>query len=45
MLSSAKQETFTANKYETANSNWHFHVYYQRNFYGQLCLARKKEIY
>ena len=32
---------FSAYKYENANSSWHFHIYYQRNFHAQLYLARK----
>ena len=27
MLNSAEHEIFPANKYENANSNWHFHIY------------------
>ena len=41
MLNSAEHEIFSANKYENANNNWHFHIYWQRNFHAQLCLARK----
>ena len=41
MLNSAEHELFSANKYENANNSWHFHIYLQRNFYAQLCLARK----
>ena len=41
MLNSAEHEIFSANKYENANSSWHFHIYQQRNFHAQLCLARK----
>ena len=42
MLNSAEHEIFSANKYENANNSWHFHIYQQRNFHAQLCLARKK---
>ena len=41
MLNSAEHEIFSANKYENANNSWHFHIYEQRNFHAQLCLARK----
>ena len=41
MLNSAEHEIFPANKYENANSGWHFHIYYQRTFHAHLCLARK----
>ena len=41
MLNSAEHEIFSANKYENANNSWHFHIYQQRNFHAQLCLARK----
>ena len=27
MLNSAEHEIFPANKYENANSSWHFHIY------------------
>ena len=27
MLNSAEHEIFSANKYENANNNWHFHIY------------------
>ena len=27
MLNSAEYEIFSANKYENANSSWHFHIY------------------
>ena len=27
MLNSAEHEIFSANKYENANKNWHFHIY------------------
>ena len=27
MLSSTEHESFSANKYENANNNWHFHIY------------------
>ena len=27
MLNSAEHETFSANKYENANNNWHFDIY------------------
>ena len=40
MLNSAKHEIFSDNKYEKANNSWHFHIYQQRNFHAQLCLAR-----
>ena len=40
MLSWAEHEIFSANKYENANNSWHFHIYYQRNFHDQLCLAK-----
>ena len=38
MLNSAEHEIFPANKYENTNN---FHIYLQRNFHAQLCLARK----
>ena len=42
MLNSAEHEIFSGNKYENANnSSWHFHIYYQRKFHAQSCLARK----
>ena len=41
MLNSVVHEIFSANKYENANSTWHFHIYEQRNFHAQLCLTRK----
>ena len=41
MLNSAEHEIFSANKYENANNNWHFHIYLQRHFHAQLCFARK----
>ena len=41
MHNAAEHEIFSANKYENANSSWHFHIYQQRNFHVQLCLARK----
>ena len=41
MLNSAEHEIFSANEYENANNSWHFHIYLQRNFHAQLCLARK----
>ena len=46
MVNSAKHEIISANKYENANNSWHyycwhFHIYQQRNFHAQLCLARK----
>ena len=41
MLNSAEHEIFSANKYENANNGWHFHIYYQRKFHAQQCLARK----
>ena len=37
----AEHDIFSANRYENANNSWHFHIYRQRNFYAQLCLARK----
>ena len=27
MLNSAEHEIFSANKYENASNNWHFHIY------------------
>ena len=42
ILNSAMHVIFSANKYENANNSWHFHIYQQRNFHAQLCLARKK---
>ena len=39
MLNSAEHELFSAN--ENASNNLHFHIYKQRNFHAQLCLARK----
>ena len=41
-LNSAEHEIFSMNKYENANNSWHFHIYKQRNYHTQLCLARKK---
>ena len=41
MLNSAEHEIFSANKYENANKSWHFHIYKQRKFHSQLCIARK----
>ena len=41
MLNSAEHEIFSANKYENANSSWHFHIHLQRKFQVQLCLASK----
>ena len=41
MLNSAEHEIFSANKYENANNNWHFHIYKQRNINAQL-LNKKK---
>ena len=41
MLNSAEHEIISANKYENANSSWHFHIYSQWNFHAQLYLARK----
>ena len=41
MLNSAEHEIFSANKHENANNSWHFHIYQQRTFHAQLCLARK----
>ena len=38
-LNSAEQGIFSVNKYE--NYCWHFHIYWQRKFHAQLCLARK----
>ena len=32
---------FSAYKYENASSCWHFHIYQQRKFHVQLCLARQ----
>ena len=40
-LNSAEHEIVSANKYENANNSLAFHIYYQRNFHDQLCLARK----
>ena len=40
MLNSAEHGIFSANKYENANNSWHFHIYKQRKFHGQLCLAK-----
>ena len=42
MLNSSEHEIFSANKYKnTNNSSWHFHIYKQRKFHAQPCLARK----
>ena len=41
MLNSAEHENFFADKYENANSSWHFHIYQQRHFHAQQYLARK----
>ena len=41
MFNSAVHEIFSANRYENANSSWHFHSYGQRNFLAQLCIARE----
>ena len=41
MLNSAEHGIFSANKYENANSSWHFHIYKQRKSHAKLCLARK----
>ena len=32
---------FSAIEYENANNSWNFHIYKQRNFHAQLCIARK----
>ena len=40
MLNSAEYETFSADKYENAKNSWHFHIYLQRKFHAQLCVAR-----
>ena len=40
LLNIAEHEIFSANKYENTNNSWHFHIYLQRNFHAQLCLAR-----
>ena len=37
LRSSAEHEIFSSSKYEN------FHIYYQRNFHAQLCLARKHQ--
>ena len=36
MLDSTEHENFPANKYEN------FHIYWQRKFHAQLCLAKKE---
>ena len=36
MLYSAEHEIFSANIYENANNNWHFHIYWQRKFHSLL---------
>ena len=41
MLNSAEHEIFSANKYENANNNWHFHIYKPRNVHA-LLLNKKK---
>ena len=41
MLNSAEHAIFSANEYENANNNWHIHIYLQKHFHAQLCLARK----
>ena len=38
MLSLAEHASFSANN---ANANSCFHIYQQRNFHAQLCVARK----
>ena len=41
MLNSAEQETLSANKYENVKKkSSYFHIYQQRNFLVQLCLAK-----
>ena len=39
-FNSAEHEIFSAHKYENANNIWHFHIYEQRNFHAELCLAK-----
>ena len=41
MLNTAKHEICAANNYENANNSWDFHIYLQRKFHDQQCLARK----
>ena len=36
MLNSVEHETFSANRYENANSSWHFHILLAEKF---SCLA------
>ena len=36
MLNSSEHKILSANKYENANTNWHVHIYWQRNFHAQL---------
>ena len=45
MLISAEHEIFSAHRYENANNSLHFHIYEQRNFHAQLCLARKNLLF
>ena len=41
LLNTTEHENSSANKYENANSGWHFHIYMQRKFHAQLSRVRK----